>query len=158
AFTMVTQAREPFVMRVLPRGNWQDESGAVVTPAVPHFLPHPADPDGRRLTRLDPANWIVAPDNPLTARAFVNPPWKHLFGPGISAVMEEVGAQGEWPAHPLLLDWLAVEFRESGWDVKHMVRLLVTSSTYRQDSKARPELHDVDPNNRLVAHLSPRRL
>lgn len=158
AFTMVTEAWEPRPMRVLPRGNWQDESGAVVVPAVPQSLPQPADAAGRRLTRLDLARWLVAPENPLTARVFVNRLWKQFFGTGISGVVEDVGAQGEWPTHPELLDWLAVEFRESGWDVKHVVKLIVLSSTYRQDSKARPELKDADPNNRLLAYHPPRRL
>jgi Protein of unknown function (DUF1553)/Protein of unknown function (DUF1549)/Planctomycete cytochrome C len=157
-FVMVTQAAPPLTTRVLPRGNWQDESGPVVSPAVPHFLPQPPNPAGRRLTRLDLARWLVAPENPLTARVFVNRLWKQLFGTGISAVMEDVGAQGEWPVHPALLDWLAVEFRESGWNVKHLVKLMVTSASYRQDARLRPELQEVDPNNRLLASQSPRRL
>jgi hypothetical protein len=155
---MVVVSTKPMTMRVLPRGNWQDGSGAVVQPAVPHFLPQPADAGGRRLTRLDLAKWVTAPENPMTARVFANRLWKQVFGTGLSASVEDCGAQGEWPVHPELLDWLAVEFRESGWDVKHLVRLLVTSATYRQDSKARPELRELDPNNRLVAYLSPRRL
>jgi hypothetical protein len=158
AFSLVTQAWEPKVTRVLPRGNWQDESGEVVQPSVPRFLPQPPNPDGHRLTRLDLARWLTAPENPLTARVFVNRLWKQLFGVGLSAVMEDVGAQGEPPVNPALLDWLAVEFRESGWDVKHVVRLMVLSNAYRQDSRARPELRDLDPNNRLVAFQSPRRL
>ncbi|MBX6311482.1 MAG: PSD1 domain-containing protein [Isosphaeraceae bacterium] len=158
AFTMVTQAWEPRTTRVLPRGNWQDESGEVVAPGVPQFLPQPPNPEGRRLTRLDLARWLMAPENPLTARVFVNRLWKQFFGTGLSAVMEDVGAQGEWPSHPELLDWLAVEFRESGWNVKHMVKLLVMSATYRQDSRLRPELRDIDPNNRLLAAQTPRRL
>ncbi len=158
AMTMVTQAWEPYPTRILPRGNWQDESGEVVAPGVPGFLPQPANPEGRRLTRLDLARWLMAPENPLTARVFVNRIWKQFFGTGITGVMDDVGAQGEWPTHPDLLDWLAVEFRESDWDVKHMVTLLVTSATYRQDSQLRPELREIDPNNRLLASQSPRRL
>lgn len=158
AYTMVTKAMPPPVTRVLPRGNWQDQSGAIVEPAVPHFLPQPADADGRRLTRLDLARWLISPDNPLTSRAFVNRLWKRFFGTGISSVIEDLGAQGEWPVHPELLDWLAIEFREGGWDVKHLVKLLVMSAAYRQDSRARPELHEVDPNNRLLAYQTPRRL
>jgi hypothetical protein len=157
---MVTQPQEPRVTRVLPRGNWQDESGPIVAPAVPAFLKTPvADaPGSKRLTRLDLANWLMSPENPLTARVFVNRLWKQFFGVGLSAVMEDVGAQGEWPVHPELLDWLAVEFRESGWDIKHMVKLMVTSAAYRQSSRARPELRERDPNNRWVAYQSPRRL
>jgi hypothetical protein len=125
---------------------------------VPHFLPQIADPDGRRLTRLDLARWLVSRGNPLTARAVMNRLWKQFFGSGISAVVDDLGAQGEWPVHPELLDWLAVEFMDSGWDLKHMVKLMVMSSTYRQSSNPRPELKEIDPANRLVASQSPRRL
>ncbi|SIO22966.1 Planctomycete cytochrome C [Singulisphaera sp. GP187] len=158
AFSMITEAQKPRPMRVLGRGNWQDESGAIVVPSVPGFLPQPANPEGRRLTRLDLARWLTAPENPLTARVFVNRLWKQFFGIGISSVMEDVGAQGEWPVHPELLDWLAVEFRESGWDVKHVVKLMVMSATYQQDSRLRPDLAEIDPDNRLLAWHSPRRL
>ncbi|MBV9125914.1 MAG: PSD1 domain-containing protein [Planctomycetes bacterium] len=158
ALTLITLAQEPRVTRILPRGNWQDQSGAIVQPGTPHFLPPIPNPSGRRLTRLDLARWLVAPDNPLTARTFVNRLWKEFFGTGISSVVDDLGAQGEWPVHPELLDWLAVEFRDSGWDVKHMVRLLVLSSTYHQSSKLRPELQEVDPGNRLLARQTPRRL
>ncbi|AGA31013.1 PSD1 and planctomycete cytochrome C domain-containing protein [Singulisphaera acidiphila] len=158
AFSMITESQKPRPMRVLGRGNWQDETGAIVVPSVPGFLPQPRNPEGRRLTRLDLAHWLTAPENPLTARVFVNRLWKQFFGTGISSVMEDVGAQGEWPVHPELLDWLAVEFRESGWDVKHLVKLMVMSATYRQDSRLRPELAEVDPDNRLLAWHSPRRL
>jgi hypothetical protein len=172
AWTLVTEPREPLLMRVLPRGNWQNESGEVVQPLVPHFLPQIANPQHRRLTRLDLAQWLVSPENPLTARAVMNRLWKQFFGTGISAIVDDLGAQGEWPVHPELLDWLAYEFmhptsvasppfEEPGifpWDFKHMVRLMVLSSTYRQDSNQRPELKDIDPNNRLLACQSPRRL
>jgi hypothetical protein len=174
---MVSQAREPLVTRVLARGNWQDESGEIVQPEVPHFLPQPPKPEGRRLTRLDLARWLVSPENPLTARAVVNRLWKQFFGNGLSAVVDDLGAQGEWPVHPELLDWLACEFRDGpeqrlavppargkapapplAWDIKHMVKVMVMSSTYRQDSNQRPELKEIDPNNRLLACQSPRRL
>ncbi len=156
--SMVTQATTPMVMRVLPRGNWQDQSGSIVEPAVPHFLPRQAAAKEGRLTRLDLARWLTAPDNPLTARVFMNRLWKQLFGMGISSQVEDVAAQGEWPVHPELLDWLALEFRDNGWNVKQMVKLLVMSATYRQDARLRPELRDVDPANRLLASQSPRRL
>ncbi|MDB6028298.1 MAG: Protein of unknown function (DUF1553)/Protein of unknown function (DUF1549)/Planctomycete [Verrucomicrobiales bacterium] len=156
--TMITEAREPITTRILPRGNWQDESGEVVLPSVPHFLPQPENPEKRRLTRLDLAKWLVSKQNPLTARAIVNRFWKQYFGTGISAIVDDLGGQGEWPVHPELLDWLAVEFQESGWDVKHMVKLIVMSSTYQQESNLRPSLKDIDPNNRLVSCQSPRRL
>ena len=158
AFTMVSAASKPMVTRVLPRGNWQDESGEVVQPTAPHFLPQIPNPKGRRLTRLDLVQWLVSRDNPLTARTVMNRLWKQFFGTGISAVVDDLGAQGEWPTHPELLDWLAVEFMESGWDLKHMVKLMVVSSTYRQSSNPRPEIKETDPLNRLLASQSPRRL
>jgi hypothetical protein len=156
--TLVTEAWAPTPMRVLPRGNWQDESGETVAPAAPHFLPQPANPDSHRLGRLDLARWLVAPENPLTARTFVNRLWKQMFGTGISTVVDDLGAQGEWPVHPELLDWLASEFMRSGWDVKHMVKLIALSATYRQDARLRPELKEIDPGNRLLASQTPRRL
>ncbi len=158
AWTLVTVSTNAPVTRVLARGNWQDESGEIVAPAPPRFLPQPGTLDGRRLNRLDLARWLVSTNNPLTARTFVNRLWKQFFGAAISAVVDDLGAQGEWPVHPELLDWLACEFMDSGWDVKHMIRLIVLSSTYRQDSNQRPELKDIDPNNRLLAAQSPRRL
>ena len=157
--TLVTVAvTNRLVSRVLPRGNWQDESGEIVTPAVPQFLPQPPHDGTNILTRLDLARWLVSPENPLTPRAFVNRLWKQLFGNGLSNQPEDLGTQGEFPTHPELMDWLAVEFRESGWDVKHIVRLIVMSAAYQQDSKVRPELRDIDPNNRLLARQNPRRL
>ena len=158
AQTLVTEAWKPAMTRVFARGNWQDESGDIVNPAPPHFLPQPKVKGEKRLTRLDLAKWLISPDNPLTARTFVNRTWKQFFGNGLSAVVDDLGAQGEWPTHPELLDWMSVEFRESGWDVKHLVRLIVLSSTYRQSSNLRPELRDIDPNNRLLASQNPRRL
>src|SRR4029077_19293968 len=128
---MVSEAREPLVTRVLPRGNWLDESGEIVSPATPHFLPGPQAPAGGRLTRLDLARWLVSPENPLTARTVVNRLWKQFFGTGLSAVVDDLGVQGEWPVHAELLDWLACEFMEPAkvegangshaWDMKHMV-------------------------------------
>jgi hypothetical protein len=158
ALAMITEAREPLPTRVLPRGNWQDESGELLEPGVPGFLPQPPGIEGRRLNRLDLARWLTSRDNPLTARVFANRLWKQFFGTGLSAVMEDVGAQGEWPSHPELLDWLAVEFRDGGWDVKALVKRLVMSAAYRQDARLRPELRESDPGNRLVASQSPRRL
>jgi hypothetical protein len=157
AWTMVTEAREPSVQRVLPRGNWQDDSGEIVQPNPPHFLPQLASTGNRRLTRLDLAKWIISKENPLTARTFVNRLWKQFYGNGLSYVIDDLGAQGEPPSHPDLLDYLAVEF-QSSWDVKRMIRLMVTSAAYRQSSSLRPELHDIDPNNRLLASQNPRRL
>jgi len=160
-FTTVTVAATPRVTRVLARGNWQDESGEVVDPSPPRFLvPASASParGAPRQTRLDLANWIVSRGNPLTARAFVNRLWRQFFGTGLSSIVDDLGTQGEYPSHPELLDWLAVDFMERGWDVKAMVRTIVTSSTYRQSSTYRADLAEVDPNNRLLARQSPRRL
>ncbi|MBU6399096.1 MAG: DUF1553 domain-containing protein [Verrucomicrobia bacterium] len=156
--TVVTVAWKPRVIRILPRGNWQINTGEIVPPAVPHFLPQIPDPDGHRLTRLDLAHWLVARDNPLTARTIMNRLWKEYFGAGICATVEDLGSQGDWPSHPELLDWLAVEFMDSDWNIKHMVKLMVMSSTYRQSSNPRPELREIDPANRLLACQSPRRL
>ena len=159
AWTMVTQATDPLTIRVLPRGNWQDESGAVVLPSSPSFLPGRIESaEGHRLTRLDLAKWIVSKENPITARAVMNRLWAQFFGTGLSAVVDDLGSQGELPSHPELLDWVASEFRETGWDFKHMIRLFVTSATYRQSSSLRPELRDTDPANRLLASQNPRRL
>ena len=156
---LTTVSVKPAVTRVLPRGNWQDESGPIVQPAVPHFLTiaNTATDAQKPLTRLDLARWIVSPQNPLTARVYVNRLWKQFFGNGLSGQVEDLGAQGEWPSHPELLDYLAVEF-ERDWNIKRMVRLLVTSATYRQSSSLRPELRTLDPNNRLLASQNPRRL
>ena len=156
--TLVTVAWKPAVTRVLPRGNWQDESGEIVRPLPPQFLSPDASAAGREWSRLDLARWVVSRDNPLTARTFVNRLWKQFFGTGICATVDDLGAQGDSPSHPELLDWLATEFMDSGWDVKRMVELIVTSSTYRQSSNLRPELKEIDPNNRLLASQNPRRL
>ncbi|MFD0892026.1 PSD1 domain-containing protein [Luteolibacter ambystomatis] len=161
AHSLVAQALPPAQMRVshlLPRGNWAAPA-EVVQPAVPEFLPH-ASLAGKtgRLTRLDLARWLSSPENPLTPRQFTNRLWKQFFGKGLSNVLDDLGNQGEWPSHPQLIDWLAAEFRDSGWDVKHMVRLIVMSHTYRQRSAARADLAGIDPGNRLLCEQSPRRL
>jgi len=155
--TLVTVAVEPRVMRVLPRGNWMRDDGDIVTPAVPHFLPH-ADSGTNRLTRLDLAHWLVSRDNPLTARVFVNRLWKQFYGIGITKSLDDSGSRAEWPTHPELLDWLAAEFVDCGWDVKHIVKLMVMSETYRQSSVATKKLEERDPFNRLLARQSAIRL
>ena len=144
--TLITVPREPRTIRVLPRGNWMDDSGDVVLPAIPASLP-PLAAD-RRLTRLDLAQWLVAPNNPLTARVLVNRLWKLYFGAGLSRKMEDVGAQGDWPTHPLLIDYLAGRLIDSGWDLKQTIRLMVTSGVYRQSSLAREHARERDPLNR----------
>lgn len=154
---LVTRAVEPRVVRVLPRGNWQDDSGDIVQPDVPGFLP-PLEVSGRRASRLDLATWLVSGEHPMTARVFANHLWATFFGTGLSKVLDDLGSQGEWPTHPDLLDWLAVEFVESGWDVKHMVRLIVTSATYRQTSQATAAHRAFDPENRYLARQSRFRL
>ncbi len=158
AMTTVTEARAPMTIRVLPRGNWQDESGEEVQPGAPGFLAQIPDEAKRRLTRLDLAAWLTSADNPLTARVFVNRVWAQLMGVGLCASVDDLGLQGEWPSHPELLDWLAVDFRANGWDVKRLITLIVASRTYRQAAVARPELAERDPQNRWRGRQSPRRL
>lgn len=143
---MVTRAVSPRETRVLARGNFMDESSAVVEPAIPGFLGRLEGP----ATRLDLANWIVSRSNPLTARVYVNRLWREFFGFGLTRTLDDLGSQGEVPSHPELLDWLAAEFMER-WDMRHMVRLIVTSKAYRRSSVATPELEAVDPDNRLLA-------
>lgn len=127
-----------------------DDSGDVVLPAVPAALPQPPVVD-RRLTRLDLANWVASPENPLTARVFVNRLWKQFFGAGLAKKLEDVGAQGEWPSHPQLIDFLAGQFIDSGWDIKKTIRLMVTSGVYRQSSIPSAEARERDPFNRLLS-------
>jgi hypothetical protein len=155
--TMITQAVEPREVRILPRGNWMDRSGEVVQPQIPHFF-EPLAAEGHRLTRLDLARWLVDGENPLTARVVMNRLWHRYFGVGLSKSLLDLGSQGEWPQHPDLLDWLAVEFVEESWDIKQMVRLMVTSTAYRQSSLPRPDVEAIDPDNRLVARQARFRL
>src|SRR5262249_22667542 len=155
--TLVSVSVPPRMMRVLPRGNWLDDSGEVVTPGVPAALGQ-LDVGDRRATRIDLARWLVRPDNPLTARVFVNRLWKLFFGQGIVKTLDDFGSQGTWPTHPELLDWLAVEFCDSGWDVKHLVKVMVTSRTYRQTSQAGEALRQRDPYNELLARQARFRL
>ena len=148
--SLVSVTDAPRMVRMLPRGNWLDDSGEVVTAAVPGALGK-LDLGDRRATRLDLARWLASPENPLTARVFVNRIWKLYFGQGISRSVEDLGSQGEWPVHPELLDWLAVDFQANGWDVKRLVRLIVTSATYRQQSRPSREAKQADPFNRLLS-------
>ena len=144
--------RETFV---LERGDYQQPTEKV-SAGTPAFLPA-MDPDAPK-NRLGLALWLVDPENPLTARVTVNRIWQQFFGIGIVKTVEDFGVQGELPVHPELLDWLAVEFVESGWDVKHLISLMVSSSTYRQDSRITPEKKERDPENRLLARGSRYRL
>src|SRR5262249_47982258 len=126
----------PRATHVLLRGEY-DKKGERVGPGVPAALP--GLPAGAPNNRLGFAAWLVHEDNPLTARVTVNRFWQMLYGAGLVRTVEDFGAQGEWPSHPELLDWLAVEFRTSGWDVKRLLRTMVTSATYRQSSRANPQ-------------------
>ena len=148
--TLITIAGEPRVVRLLSRGNWQDDSGEIVTPAIPAFLGR-LDTNGVRATRLDLARWMVARDNPLVARVFVNRLWRMFFGQGIVRTLDDCGTQGALPTHPELLDWLATEFVDSGWNVKHIVKLMLLSRTYQQSSRGRPDLDERDPANLWLA-------
>lgn len=160
--SLVTVSVKPREIRVLARGNWMDKSGVVVNPDVPEVLGgknwKEQSLNGNRPTRLELANWIVDPENPLTARVFVNRVWRLLMGNGLSNVLDDLGSQGEPPSHPELLDRLAIEFVNSGWDVKELIRKIVHSNTYRQSSSLRPDLKEIDPENRLLARQSRFRL
>ncbi|MDE0314373.1 MAG: PSD1 and planctomycete cytochrome C domain-containing protein [Candidatus Poribacteria bacterium] len=156
-YSLTTVSVQPRTTRILPRGNWLDDSGDIVEPIIPEFLGD-LGIKNRRATRLDLAKWVVSKNNPLTARTFVNRLWALYFGTGISRVLDDLGAQGEPPVHSDLLDWLAVEFMESGWNVKHMVKLIVSSNAYRQSSKPNEVLREKDPYNRLIARQSRWRL
>lgn len=148
---MVMEENSPEKTRdtfTLVRGDYQ-QPDKQVTPVTPAFLP--AMKEDLPANRLGLAKWLVDPAHPLTARVAVNRIWQQFFGTGIVKTSEDFGVQGELPVHPELLDWLAVEFVESGWDVKHLVRLIVTSSTYRQDGAFTPEKSERDPANRLLA-------
>ncbi|MFM7866468.1 MAG: DUF1553 domain-containing protein, partial [Planctomycetaceae bacterium] len=148
--TLITEAVAPRMVRVLPRGNWMDESGEVVTPALPAvFAKEPAQ--DQRLNRLDLARWIVAADNPLTARTTVNRLWKVLFGAGLSRRLDDLGAQGEWPSHPQLLDFLATEFQAGGWNLKQLIRSIVLTRAYQRSSRAAAGVRELDPGNRWLA-------
>jgi predicted methyltransferase len=148
--TLITEAVSPRTMRILPRGNWQDDSGSAVEPAIPESLGK-IDAKGRRATRLDLAHWIVSRDNPLVARVLVNRLWKILFGQGLVRTCDDLGTQGALPSHPELLDWLAVELIDSGWNMKHAMKLVVMSRTYQQSSRGSTELDRRDPTNRWIA-------
>ncbi len=137
------------VTRLLNRGDYLDKTGPIVEPAVPEFLGK-LNTKGLA-TRLDLARWMFSENKALVSRVFVNRLWHQFFGRGLSDTLEDAGTQGEWPSSVALLDWLAVEFIESGWDRNHMVRLLTSTEAYRLSSKASPELLAKDMENRLHA-------
>ena len=138
----------PKPMTVLTRGEYDRPGEAVdtLTPSALHQLP-----DGATNNRMGLAQWVVSRENPLTSRVVVNRLWQRFFGIGIVATPEDFGAQGAWPTHPKLLDWLAVDFQDTGWDLKALQKKIVLSATYRQRSRAGNELLESDPDNRLLA-------
>jgi hypothetical protein len=145
---MVMSDARPRQTHILERGNYLMPR-ETVEPGTPDSLPG-AIPSAPK-NRLGLAQWLVSAENPLTARVQVNRAWQLFFGAGLVKTSENLGTQGEPPVHPELLDWLAVDFREGGWDVKRLHRLIVTSATYRQSSRAAPGLRERDPENRLLA-------
>jgi hypothetical protein len=147
--TMVmAEQNQPHETFVLVRGAY-DKHGEKVAPNVPIILP--ALPASAPRNRLGLARWVADPSNPLTARVIVNRYWQHFFGTGLVKTPEDFGIQGEKPSHPELLDWLAADFVETGWNVKALHKLIVMSATYRQSSRISPHLLDRDPDNRLLA-------
>ena len=151
----IAAEKSPRPTHIHLRGDFA-RPGEVVQPGVPGFL-HPID-ESDEPSRLRLARWIIDPANPLTARITVNRLWQELFGRGLVYTSEDFGTQGEKPSHPLLLDWMASEFRDGGWSMKGLIRTMVLSATYRQDSAPRPELATMDPNNALLARQSRLRL
>jgi hypothetical protein len=147
--TMIAKELEkPRPAWLLVRGQY-DKHGDPVGPGVPAVLP--PLPPAEVTNRLTFARWLVNTNHPLTARVTVNRLWQQFFGTGLVKTSEDFGAKGEWPSHPELLDWLATEFMRTGWDVRQFVRMLVSSSTYRQASSVTPRLRELDPENRLLA-------
>jgi len=146
---------EPLQAHVLIRGAY-DRPGEPVSPAIPAAFG--TLPEGAPNNRLTLARWLISQDNPLTARVTVNRFWQQLFGTGLVKTSEDFGAQGEYPSHPELLDWLAVEFIESNWNVRQVFKTIVTSATYRQSSNFNPNLLTKDPENRLLARAPRLRL
>ena len=141
-------SQTPRETRIFKRGDWR-RPGEAVTPGVPAAL-HPL-PAGAPPNRLGLARWIVDKNNPLTPRVIVNRIWQQYFGQGLVTTPEDFGTRCERPSHPELLDWLATEFRDNGWSMKRIHRLIVTSATYRQSSRVTPELREADPYNRWLA-------
>ena len=148
---LVTNRIQPRMTRVLPRGDWLNESGEVVSPGVPSFLPQISAGQERIPNRLDLAKWIVSSENPLTARVYVNRLWKIAFGEGIVRTPDDFGSQGAFATHPELLDYLATKFVDSGWDTKQLLKSIVMTSVYQQSSGASLETLKADPANELLS-------
>ena len=149
---MVMSDDKPRETKLLDRGDYLTPTGDPLTFAPPGVLP--PLPEGAAANRLGLAQWLFRPDHPLTARVQVNRMWQHFFGAGLVKTVEDMGVQGEYPLHLPLLDWLAVEFRDRGWSQKQMHRLIVTSATYRQSSRVRPDDLARDPENRLFGRAA----
>ena len=147
--TVVSRSVSPREIRILRRGNWMDQDGEIVSPAIPEFLGELATEF--RPSRLDLANWLGRTDNVLTARTMTNRIWALLFGRGICTSVDDFGGQGTFPSYPELLDTLALEFVESGWDVKKLIKLIVTSDAYCRTSLASQQALTADPYNDLFA-------
>jgi hypothetical protein len=145
---MIMRDDKPRETRILNRGNYETP-GDKVQPGVPSFLPKL--PHGAKADRLALAKWLVSPEQPLMSRVTVNRLWQMFFGRGLVKTPDDFGLQGALPSHPELLDWLAVEFRESGWNVQHLIKLIVTSRAYRQSANVTPALLAKDPENILLA-------
>ncbi|MCH2205277.1 MAG: PSD1 and planctomycete cytochrome C domain-containing protein [Lentisphaerales bacterium] len=155
AYFLVTEAVKSEVTRILPRGNWMDDNGEIVEPAIPEFFGK-IEKAGRA-DRLDLANWLVSKDNPLTARVFVNRVWAIMFGRGLAPITEDVGSQGEPPYYPQVIDNLAYEFRND-WDVKRLVKKIAMTETYRQKSAVSRRAKNEDPFNNFISHQNSKRL
>ena len=148
ATLVMEERKEPRQAHILERGEYTLK-GDKVESRVPEWIAPPVE--GAPNNRLGLAQWLVAPNHPLTARVTVNRYWQQLFGTGLVKTAGDFGVQGEHPSHPELLDWLALEFIESGWNVKDFLKMLAMSSTYRQSSRVTPEKLEIDPENRLLA-------
>ena len=147
--TLIMEERsEPRQAYILERGEYTQQRDPV-SPATPSWLG--PQPEQSANNRLGLANWLISPSNPLTARVIVNRFWQHFFGIGLVKTSEDFGVQGERPSHPELLDWLAVDFIESGWDLQKLQKQILMSATYRQSSAVSPEHLKIDPENRLLA-------
>ena len=149
---VMRERKEVRETRIMKRGQY-DDPGEVVQRNAPEFL-HPMKRAGDVASRMDLANWFIDEENPLTARVAVNRIWQQLFGVGLVKTSEDLGAQGEVPSHPLLLDYLTVSFVNSGWDVKALIKEIVLSKAYRQSSNIDESLFKKDPENRLLARGS----